>query len=354
MRKVLVPGVFDVFHIGHLNYLKQAAAAGDYLVVAVQEDRAVEKAKGTAMVTPLPERVALIEQLRFVDEVVSYIDVYQGPLLQALGIDVFACGEEYGHDAHFPDQIRTLEYCRANNVEVFRIPRTTHVSSTEVRAKLKAFWASRAAKASDLPAGVTTLGSFSGDQERIRQESQKEAELVLSAVTSPHTLSILDLGCGDGRLLELVAPQFKTSIGVDFAKELLDLARHKFTGMVNQPQLIEADVAHFKTDGVFDVILLSGITPCLDDQQLESLMSNISTMSHSHATCLVRTSISLNKRINIVNQFSPDLGTTYTAYYRTIPELESMFLAHGWKCNEHFQLYQHRPDTAVWWFQFRR
>jgi cytidyltransferase-like protein len=58
MTRVYVPGVFDVFHIGHLNYLKSASENGDYLIVAVQDDREIMKQKGVAVVTPLPERVA--------------------------------------------------------------------------------------------------------------------------------------------------------------------------------------------------------------------------------------------------------------------------------------------------------
>ena len=83
-------------------------------------------------------------------------------------------------------------------------------------------------------------------------------------------------------------------------------------------------------------------------------LSNVSGMAHSASRCLVRTSVSLNKRINVVNQFSPELGQVYTGYYRTVSEVESGFLDHGWRCKERFQLYQHRPDTAVWWFEFER
>ncbi|MFI8978941.1 adenylyltransferase/cytidyltransferase family protein [Ectopseudomonas khazarica] len=354
MKRVLVPGVFDVFHIGHLNYLKSAATMGDHLTVAVQEDRVVERAKGTAMVTPLPERIALIEQLRFVDQVVSYVDVFQGPLLEALNIDVFACGSEYGSDKNFPDQVKTLEYCENNGVEVARIQRTASVSSTEVRARLKAFWASRAAKEKDLPAGVTVLGSFGGEQDKVREETLREAELVLAAVDEPASCSLADIACGDGRLLVELAPYFRESVGVDYVEDLLELARKRLAETAASVQLVAADATSYREARHFDVFLLSGIVPCLDDVQMTEMLSNVSGMAHSASRCLVRTSVSLNKRINVVNQFSPELGQVYTGYYRTVSELELGFLDHGWRCKERFQLYQHRPDTAVWWFEFER
>ena len=354
MKRVLVPGVFDVFHIGHLNYLKTAAVLGDHLTVAVQEDRAVEQAKRTAIVTPLPERVALIEQLRFVDQVVSYVDVFQGPLLEALSIDVFACGTEYGSDKNFPDQGRTLEYCEAKGIEVVYIPRTASVSSTEIRAKLKAFWASRAAKENDLPAGVTVLGSFGGEQDKVRQETRREAELVLAAVEDPARCSLADIACGDGRLLVELAPYFRECVGVDYVEDLLELARKRLAGSSASVRLVAEDATNYREPRQFDVFLLSGIVPCLDDVQMTEMLKNISSMAHSASRCLVRVSVSLSKRINVVNQFSAELGQMYTGYYRTVSEIESSFLDHGWRCKERFQLYQHRPDTAIWWFEFER
>lgn len=351
MKKILVPGVFDVFHIGHLNYLKRAATFGDHLTVAIQEDRAVELAKGTALVTPLPERIALIEELRFVDDVVSYIDVFQGPLLQKLNINTFACGEEYGLDKNFPDQVKTLEFCKDNNINIARIPRTNHVSSTKIRSQLKAFWSSRAAKKEDLPAGVTVLGSFGGDQEKIMLETQKEIELILKSSGDYKNKSLLDLACGDGRLLAELSNNFKESTGVDFSKELLNIAEERLN---KQSKLVECEVSEFFENKQYDILLLSGILPCLDDLQQYQLLKNIRQMSNENSKCLVRTSIALSKRINIVNQFSKELGTTYTAYYKTVSEIEKQFLDHGWKCGEKFQLYQHREDTAVWWFEFTR
>ena len=143
MKRLFVPGVFDVFHIGHLNYLKNAAQHGDYIIVGVQEDRSVFKSKGVKPVIPLAERMCILESLRFVDEVISYTSVFQGPLFEGLGIDVFAVGEEYGQDDRYPDQKRTLAYCAEQGIEVARVQRTLGVSSTNIRGRLKEFWDSR-------------------------------------------------------------------------------------------------------------------------------------------------------------------------------------------------------------------
>lgn len=354
MTRVLAPGVFDVFHIGHLNYLMAARAHGDQLIVAVQEDRAVERQKHVNLVTPLAERIALIEQLKFVDEVVSYADVFQGPLLAALGIDVFACGEEYGNDPRYPEQQRTLDYCNSSGIEVARIARTAHVSSTAVRSRLHSFWASRAAKARDLPAGVTTLGSFQGDQEKVREQTARESALIIEAASRVNAQSLLDLGCGDGRHLAETAKHFACVVGVDYADELIELARCRLAEIAPHVQLHVADVTEFDPQDTFDIVLLSGVTPCLDDVQLERLFGTIGRLSHGASQLLIRTSISLGKRIDLINFFSVELGEPYTAYYRTANETIDTARRHGWSTVTSGELYRHRPDSAVWWFEFAR
>jgi cyclopropane fatty-acyl-phospholipid synthase-like methyltransferase/glycerol-3-phosphate cytidylyltransferase-like family protein len=333
-----------------------ASRYGDVLVVAVQEDRAAERQKNIQLVTPLAERMALIEQLRFVSEVVSYSDIFQGPLLEALGIDIFACSEEYGADSRYPDQQKTLEFCTKNNIKIIKIPRTDHVSSTRVRAHLRQFWATRAAKAAELPAGVTTLGSFKGDQEQMRQQTLRECLLIRQCAQRLEAKSLIDLGCGDGRHLVEIANSFERITGVDFAPELIALAQRKLNAISSRTHLEfhAADIVEFNTTEQFDLILLSGLTPCLDDDQLERLLEKTAKLAHPQSRLLIRTSISLDKRIDLINYFSKELGTLYTAYYRTKSEIIEDARHAGWTLCEAALLYQHRPDTAIWWFEFTR
>lgn len=353
MKRLFVPGVFDVFHIGHLNYLRNASRHGDYLIVGVQDDRAVFQVKGVKPVIPLAERMAIIEELRFVNEVVSYTAVFQGPLLSGLNIQVLAVGEEYGHDDRYPDQKTTLSFCKDQKIEVIRIPRTTHVSSTNIRARLKEFWSSRAKLKDSLPAGVTVLGSFKGDQSKVANETQREIDLILTRVDSPAQKRLLDLGCGDGRHLAQLCAKFGHVTGVDYSSSLLEIAAQRIATSGGKANLVEADVAEFRSEEPFDVLLLSGIIQYLDDEQLLQMLRGLQSMSHPNTALLVRTPIGLPTRIDVMNQYSQELNARYTAYYRTIPELESAFLGTGWKIQHKEPLYQHRPDTAIWWFEFQ-
>ncbi|MGE3798909.1 MAG: class I SAM-dependent methyltransferase, partial [Thermomicrobiales bacterium] len=206
----------------------------------------------------------------------------------------------------------------------------------------------------DMKGGVTVLGSFKGDQEKVINETKHEVELILKASGITQAKSLLDLGCGDGRQLMHLCPHFEHVVGVDFSPKLLDIAKRRIHEVGCEAELHEGDVSTFRTDEKFDVLLLSGIVPCLDDVQMQQMLANLNAMAKPNAVLLVRSSIALAERINVVNQFSEELKSRYTAFYRTIPEIADDFTRIGWKLKQHNQLYQHRPDTAVWWFEFER
>ena len=64
-------GVYDMFHIGHLNVLKNAKAQCDYLIVGVSTDEVVEKNKHKKPIIPFVERKAIVESIRYVDKVIA-------------------------------------------------------------------------------------------------------------------------------------------------------------------------------------------------------------------------------------------------------------------------------------------
>jgi len=83
-------GVFDLFHIGHLNILKKAKEQCEYLIVGVSTDKLVESYKHKKPIIPFCERKEIIEAIKYVDEVVAQETM-----------DKIAAWEKYKFDAIF-------------------------------------------------------------------------------------------------------------------------------------------------------------------------------------------------------------------------------------------------------------
>jgi rfaE bifunctional protein nucleotidyltransferase chain/domain len=93
----LANGVFDLFHVGHLRYLKGARALADLLVVAVNSDasaRLLGKGPGRPVV-PEEERAEIVEALACVDHVVLFDSKDVVPIIRALRPDVQVKGTDY-------------------------------------------------------------------------------------------------------------------------------------------------------------------------------------------------------------------------------------------------------------------
>lgn len=92
---VLATGCFDILHIGHLHFLKNAAMQGDILVVGVNSDRSVNMIKGpTRPIAPQDERVLMVASFRFVNYAFICDDIVADDCILSLKPEVFVAGEE--------------------------------------------------------------------------------------------------------------------------------------------------------------------------------------------------------------------------------------------------------------------
>ncbi len=93
---VFTNGVFDLLHVGHLDYLERARALGDALVVGLNSDASTRSLKGPAYpIVPQTERVRLLAALNVVDAVVVFDDATATALIQALEPHVYVKGGDY-------------------------------------------------------------------------------------------------------------------------------------------------------------------------------------------------------------------------------------------------------------------
>jgi glycerol-3-phosphate cytidylyltransferase len=67
-------GVFDMFHIGHLNILRRSKELCDYLIVGVSTDELVRHDKNKTAIIPFENRCSIVQAIRYVDKVVPQFD----------------------------------------------------------------------------------------------------------------------------------------------------------------------------------------------------------------------------------------------------------------------------------------
>jgi len=98
-RIVFTNGHFDLLHVGHLRYLREAHDLGDVLVVGVNDDATVTRRKGPGRpIIPAAERAELLAGLACVDYVTIFHDLTAGPTIEALRPDVYVKGGDYTID----------------------------------------------------------------------------------------------------------------------------------------------------------------------------------------------------------------------------------------------------------------
>ena len=88
-------GVFDMFHIGHLNILKRAKEKCDYLIVGVSTDEVVESYNHHLPMIPYEQRAAIVAAIKYVDEVVPQTTMDKTEFLKQRHFDVMFHGDEW-------------------------------------------------------------------------------------------------------------------------------------------------------------------------------------------------------------------------------------------------------------------
>lgn len=132
MTKIITAGVFDYFHLGHLRLFKQCKQHGDYLIVAVQDEKWVKKFKPDAkLLYTTEERVEMLRALKIVDKVVVY-ERFDPEFLQTADFDVLALGED-----HRGGRFEEVElWCKTHGKKVVRLKRTEGICSSAIKNSL--------------------------------------------------------------------------------------------------------------------------------------------------------------------------------------------------------------------------
>ncbi len=128
-------GVFDMFHVGHLNILRRARLDCDYLIAGVVVDEVVEQIKDQKPIVPLFERLEIVQSVRFVDEAVPDDTIDKFQMWERLKFDVFFKGDDWRGTEKGDRLQASLESVGAR---LHYLPYTPDTSSTMLRRLITA------------------------------------------------------------------------------------------------------------------------------------------------------------------------------------------------------------------------
>jgi glycerol-3-phosphate cytidylyltransferase len=131
-----------MFHVGHLNILRNARLCCDRLIAGVVSDEMAERAKGRPPVVPLVERLEIVRSVRYVDEAVVEAVPDKVEMWRQLRFDAIVKGDDWRGT---PKGLALEQNMAEVGVEVVYLPYTAHTSSTLLRRVLLDLPASREA-----------------------------------------------------------------------------------------------------------------------------------------------------------------------------------------------------------------
>lgn len=126
-------GVYDMFHIGHLNIIRRAKEQCEYLIVGVSTDECVQSYKNKTPIISYEERAAIVQAIRYVDEVVPQTSMNKLEFLKKRHFDVMFHGDEWkGTELYNKYEEEFAKY----GAKIEYLTHTDGISSTILREKL--------------------------------------------------------------------------------------------------------------------------------------------------------------------------------------------------------------------------
>jgi len=127
-------GVFDMFHIGHLNLIENAKANCDFLIVGVNSDELVESYKDKSAIVPFEERVRIVKAIRDVDQVVRIDSLDKELIWQKNPFNILLIGDDWKNHPRWQE---TEKIMLKHGVKTIYLPYTHSTNSTLLRERLR-------------------------------------------------------------------------------------------------------------------------------------------------------------------------------------------------------------------------
>lgn len=135
--KLYTGGTFDLFHSGHVNFLKQCKKVADFVIVSLNTDDFVEKYKNKKPIVSYEDRSAVLLACRYVDEVIpnAYGEDSKPTILQ-VNPDIIAIGDDWAKKDYYKQMNFTQDWLDQHEITLIYLPYKEGISSSVIRQRL--------------------------------------------------------------------------------------------------------------------------------------------------------------------------------------------------------------------------
>ena len=192
------------------------------------------------------------------------------------------------------------------------------------KENIKDFFDKRAEKKVE---SLMTITSFQ-EKENLDQRQEEESKIVLENIDL-NGKKILEIGCGIGRWAEIFHDKCDTYLGLDFAKNLIKIAKENYNYencYFQEMSAVDIKIDELLVKPPFDIIFIAGVLVFLNDEDISKMINQINKLISHEKTIYIRETISLmDTRLTLKDFYSENLETNYSAIYRTKEELIDFF-----------------------------
>jgi glycerol-3-phosphate cytidylyltransferase len=137
-KVIYTGGTFDLFHSGHVNFLRQCKQIGDHIVVSLNTDEFIYRYKGSYPVISYEDRKEILLSCKYVDDVIPNKNGEDSkPTILSVKPNFIVIGSDWAKKDYYTQMNFTQKWLDKNNIILIYIPYTEKISTTIIKQKLK-------------------------------------------------------------------------------------------------------------------------------------------------------------------------------------------------------------------------
>jgi glycerol-3-phosphate cytidylyltransferase len=138
MNKLYTGGTFDLFHAGHVNFLRQCKRLAEKVIVSLNTDEFIEQYKSKLPIISYNDRKEILLSCKYVDEVVENSNGEDSkPTIVEVKPDIIAIGDDWAKKDYYKQMNFTQEWLDDRDILLVYIPYKQGISTTEIKARLQ-------------------------------------------------------------------------------------------------------------------------------------------------------------------------------------------------------------------------